>query len=548
MGGRCGTRREKSGGAEQDRHVGVVPATVGETRRFGDVALLAGGGRLLHAQGIHVGPEEQPLLETAGRFVVGPQSGHAWETPHWEGQSFEVGGHGLRRPVFLEGCFRAAVEVAPELHDLIGVAAGEGENVHRTTACPPRGLESRGEGPRMRGLGNRSAREDHVSKSGLVLSALLLCAARITAQGGPPSFEDLIRVRNRRFAKDSFLEVSGGLLGNLGSGTDQTRLREDLYGLDGHVYYRQAQAFGRRGRLDAYVGRDGAYAGLTEGDPKTDKGYSRIELYGRFWGAFEREGFYDGNDFVTTGSYRRRDWRARLSFATTVARGLRGEVGAFYGRNDFDAYSRTPANFKVPGSYKVYGFSLVAEDNKIEIDPQTLLPFRGSLLTLWAEREWNDSSDTFGPLGNRTSLPSTVIRGGGHLEWYFPYSNTGTWILTADGGLTASDDRIRIYDAGKPIGRLYADLRIDYRILLSDLITLRPGGRLQWIRIDDEFGTTTQSKIFWGVQAELRFDFSESLALRIDYSFLTNESREPVNLGRDVIGGHRFFVGVEFRP
>jgi len=385
-------------------------------------------------------------------------------------------------------------------------------------------------------------------KKALLLAALLPCSGSLIAQSGTPGYLDLIRVRNRPFAKETFLEVRGGILGNLSSGKEEGRQLDDVYGLDGHVYYRKAQPFGRQGRMDLYVGRDGGYAGITQGDPSAGKGYSRVEVYGRQWGGFEREGFYQNDKFQTVGGYRIRDWRARLSFATNVAQGVRGEIGAFYGRNEFARHGRTAQAFKLPSDYKVYGLSLIAEDNKLEIDRRSLLPFRGSLLTVWIEREWNDSNDSFGITGRESSLPSSVIRGGGHLEWYFPYSNSGTWVLNVDAGMTAEDDRIHIYDASKPIGEWYVDSRLDYRILLSDLITLRPGTRVQWVRIADEFGTTTESKIFWGGQVELRFDFSESLAITAEYSYLTNESREPVNLGRDVIGKHRFFLGFEFRP
>lgn len=363
-----------------------------------------------------------------------------------------------------------------------------------------------------------------------------------------PSYKDLTIVRNRPWAKADFLEFRAGATAAFPSGSDDARGAEDALAADGHVYWRKTQAFGRQGRMDTYIGRDGAYWGLTEGDPAGQGGYSRIEVFGRQWGQFVREGFYRSDDFVPVGQYKMRDWRARLSFATRFAQSLRGEIGGFYGRNKFSRYKRTATAYRLPDNYAVYGASALVEDNKLQIDPSSSLPSQGFLLAAWVEREWNTSDNIFGIAGRESALPSAVVRGGGHLEWYFPYTNTGTWIFEADAGVSPKDDRVQIYDASKPVGQIWVDARIQYRLLLGSTLSIIPGLRAQWVRITDEFNTKRTDELFFGAQVEVRADFSENLAVAFEYSFLSNESREPVFFHDDTIGVHRFFVGVEFRP
>jgi len=376
----------------------------------------------------------------------------------------------------------------------------------------------------------------------------LSLAAPLAAQRHKPSYADLTLVRNRPWANASFLELRGGLAAGFPGNIDAANLADNEYGPEGSVYYHEDHAFGREGRFDGYVGNDGAYAGLTEGDPAVTRGYSRLELFGRQWGHFGREGFYESDDFTLVGSYRSRDWRGRLSFATQAAKTLKGEVGVFYGQNSFDRYSKTADNFTIPDDYSVWGFTMILEDNTLELDRRSALPLKGWILSAWVTREWNDSNKLFGITGRESSLPSSVFRGGAHLEWYSPYTNTTTFVVTADGSIAPEDDRVWIYDPSKPIGQMWVDGRIDARILLNDTFTLTPGLRGQWIRIFDELATSKDSKVFFGGQVELRADFGESFALILEYSYLSNESRRPVSLSDDTTGQHRLFFGFEFRP
>lgn len=383
----------------------------------------------------------------------------------------------------------------------------------------------------------------------LIVSFGALSSFELVAQYRAPSYKDLTIVRNRTWSKTDFLEFRAGAQAGFPAGGKSTaRSAEDAMAFDGHVYWRKSQAFGRQGRFELYAGRDGAYVGLTEGDPRQSSGYSRIELFGRQWGQFVREGFYQSDDFVPVGQYKMKDWKARMSFATRFAETLRGEIGGFYGKNSFTRYKRTASSYRIPSNYSAYGVSALIEDNKIQLDPSSSLPSEGALLSVWVEREWNNSNDLFGITGRESALPSAVVRGGGHLEWYFPYTNSGTWVLEADAGVAPKDDRIWIYDASKPIGQIFVDARIGYRLMLTDTLSIIPGVRAQWIRLADEFNTKKETELFFGGQVEFRADFSESLALSLEYSYLSNESREPVLFHDDSIGEHRLWLGFEFRP
>lgn len=381
------------------------------------------------------------------------------------------------------------------------------------------------------------------------LLSLILIAAPLRAQEHKPSYADLTLVRNRTWAKQNFLEVRAGAIAGLAGDQDTPRFVEDEFGPQGHVYLRKEGAFGREGRLDAYVGTDGIYAGLTEGNPTTAKGYSRLEIFARQWGHFVREGFYASDDFVPVGLYESRDWRARLSFATQMSPTLKAEIAGFYGQHDFERNSQTDPNFTIPDDYSSYGVTLIFEDNRVQIDRNTLLPYQGYLVTAWITREWNDSERRFGITGRESRLPSAVLRGGAHLEWYLPYTNMLTFIVSGDAGIGPDDDRVWIYTAtNKPVGEIFVDGRLDLRFVLSDLFTVTPGVRAQWIQIADQFASSEETELFFGAQVGLRADFSESLALTLDYSYLTNESRRPVSLSRDTLGQHRVFFGFEFRP
>jgi hypothetical protein len=250
---------------------------------------------------------------------------------------------------------------------------------------------------------------------------------------------------------------------------------------------------------------------------------------------------------VPVGLYEMRDWRGRLALATRISQTMIGEIGAYYGQNTFKSNDFTNPAYVLPDDHSAYGFQITFEDNTLQLDPQTYLPAQGYILAAWVQQEWNDSDGVFGITGRETELPSSLIRGGAHLEWYFPYTDVGTWVIRADGSLSPKDDRVRIYDASKPVGEAWIDGRVSYRLLLGSTFTLSPGARVQWVRIADEFATGRDNEFFLGGQVELRADFGPSFAVALEYSYLTNESREPVSIDEDSLGQHRFFLGVEIR-
>jgi len=359
------------------------------------------------------------------------------------------------------------------------------------------------------------------------------------------SLRDLTIVRNRTWAVEEFVEIRAGALYAFPDSKDDLNFAEDSTTLDGHLYYRGANFFSGKGRTDAYIGRDGWYVGVVEGDPKTAKNFWRFEFYGQNWMGYQREGFFDSDNFVPTGMYDKTRWDARIMAATSPAAGIKAEAGGFYGQRKFNRNEQTSPSYTIPENYNVYGFELIAEDNKVQVDQKTHLPFRGALFTAWLRAEWNDSSKLFGLPGNESTLPAQVIRGGLHTEIYSPASQTATWILTGDGGIATKDDRIWIYDPWKPEGRWYADAKAEIRWLWGDHFSVQPGLRVLYQRVDDEFQTSSDDKLFWGGSFRFRWDPSESVALVIDYSYLSSNERSPVKLNRDTLSNHWVYAGVE---
>ncbi|MEZ5988987.1 MAG: hypothetical protein R3F30_07660 [Planctomycetota bacterium] len=346
------------------------------------------------------------------------------------------------------------------------------------------------------------------------------------------SLEDLKVVRHRTYAVDQFLEVRGGALYGFADGEDPVRYVENSLVFDGSAYLRTKNPITGQGRLDAYVGRDGFYGSIIDGDPKTAKNYTRFEVFGRQWASFIREGFYQGDDFIPVGMYDYRWWKARMLLAANVTEGLKGEMGVFYGQNAFDRNGQTSGSYTIPDDHAVYGFEVLGEENRLEVDPATRLPYKGYTFSGWITQEWNDSQQTFGIVGRESRLPKSLIRGGAHFEYYMPASDTTSWFITGDGMISPKDDRITIYDPWKTQGRWWIDGTFELRWLLGDHFSLQPGVRVQYLRLADEFGTSEENKFFWGGQVRTRWDPSESVAV-VTEQCIHNESREPVELGQD---------------
>jgi hypothetical protein len=69
------------------------------------------------------------------------------------------------------------------------------------------------------------------------------------------------------------------------------------------------------------------------------------------------------------------------------------------------------------------------------------------------------------------------------------------------------------------------DVRLDYRQLLGDYLTIKPGIRGQWIRLHDQLFQSSDDEFFYGAQLEVRLDLGESFSIPLEYSYL--QKREP---------------------
>ena len=370
-----------------------------------------------------------------------------------------------------------------------------------------------------------------------------VCCATAAAQ----SYDDLTTVRGRPQQFGSVLQLRAGILGSVASDPDETIGREDETGWDGHAYFHRDRLGNSSAQIDAYLGRDGAYLGVLEGELLGQETQSRLEVTARYF-PFYREGFYRDDQFVPTGRYEGDDYGIALSVAREVSEGMRFEPQVFYRRYDFSTNDQTPVNYVIPDDFNGYGARMYLEQSSMVLNRLTGRPQQGFLLTLVGEREQNDSDRQFGVLGVfETRLPSGFWRGRGHLELYLPQSESMTWEVVGNGQWTDDQDRVYNYDAQKPIGSIWADGELRLRFDLGLSLWAAPFGKLQWVRTLDESGFSNSSDFFYGGGANLGYEIGDNFSLLGEYSYLTNESREPVSTSKDTFGEHRFFAGVEVR-
>lgn len=375
------------------------------------------------------------------------------------------------------------------------------------------------------------------------------CAGVLLLTGGllAQTYQDLTLVRNRPSQWTSLLQVRAGWLGSLANKTDEPAGLEDTNALDGHVYFRDDRFGGREGVLQAYAGRDGGYLGVKDNLMMGQGNQTNFELFGRLW-PFYREGFYRGDDFVPTGRYEGRDYGAALGFSREVDEALRLEVGVFYKRFSFERNGATALNFVIPEDFNAYGGRAILEHNTLQLGRGHGRPEQGFIFTALVEREQNDSNESFGTTGTYTSsLPSGLWRGRGHLEWYFPQTDSGIWELKADASWSDEKDRVYNNDASKPIGNLWVDATFGFRIEFGNGLALAPYVQGQYIKILEEDGVKSKQKTFFGGGLRSVFDIGENISLYADYSYLSNESRAPVSTSKDTYGEQQFFIGAEVR-
>ena len=213
------------------------------------------------------------------------------------------------------------------------------------------------------------------------------------------------------------------------SGDATQRGLGDEISWDAKVYYRDETFASRRGALEAYAGRDGVFAALTDGTLIGDDTVTRIEFRARPW-MFYRDGFYDGDELVQNGFYEGADYESYMGFGREAQDGLYIEFGPYYRQHEFAPSSLTNPAFQVPDDFNAYG-GRASWSSARDPDGPTLRSASARLpVDAHGEREWNDSEGTFGLIGaggEGAQLPASVWRARGRLEWYVPQSDSWTW-------------------------------------------------------------------------------------------------------------------------
>lgn len=363
------------------------------------------------------------------------------------------------------------------------------------------------------------------------------------------SFEGLTEMRNTAHPWASVLQIEAGAIGTTARETNPSIGTDDDISWDGSVYYRD-EAFGsRRGTLEGYAGRDGLFAGFTDGKLIGDDTVTRFEVRARPW-MFYRDGFYRDDDFVANGLYEGRDYEGYIGFGREAQQGLYVELGPFYRKLDFARSDATPSTFTIPGDYSAYGGRLYLEQSTVQMDRRRGMPRDGFVLTLVGEREWNDSEGAFGATlgsGFTTALPSAVWRVRGRLEWYVPSSDAATWEIFAHGGWHDEKDRVQNFEGQRPLGNQWADAQLRLRFHLGDSMTLTPFAHGQYSRVLEESGASSSKEIFIGGGVETYIHFSDALSMHGWYSFLDSENRPSIRIDEDVHGEHMFYLGMVLR-
>jgi len=375
-----------------------------------------------------------------------------------------------------------------------------------------------------------------------VAPLLFLFGARIAAQ----SFVELTDARNTTNPFSSVLMLEAGAIGVAASPDATTRGLDDEIGLDGRAYFRD-EAFGsRRGTLEAYAGRDGIFAGYTDGKLVGDATLTRFEVHAQPW-QFYRDGFYTNDELRPNGFYDGSSYEGYVGFGRDQ-NGLYIEFGPYYKALQF-ARSRltddiSNPTFVIPEDYNAYGGRMYLEQNTVQMDRRRGMPRDGYALTIIGEREWNDSRGAFGTAVFNTELPSAVWRVRGRLEWYIPASDSAIWEVYAHGGWQDELDRVENTQGQRPLGNQWADAQVRLRLHLGRSMTVTPFFEGQYSHVANEFGTSATSDFFIGGGLESYFHFSETLSMHAWYSYLDNENRPSIEIDNDVHGQQMFYLGM----
>lgn len=384
------------------------------------------------------------------------------------------------------------------------------------------------------------------------MTNLLLRRVVVAALAAPAfaqTYDDLVDQRNAPKPWASVLQVEAGAIGTKAADKNPTIGADDDISWDARIWYLDDQVGARRGSLEAYVGRDGIYGSFADGKLIGDDTVTRFEVHARPW-MFYRDGFYRGHDLVANGIYEGKDWEGYVGFGREAQQGLYVELGPFYRSLSFDRSDFTPPTFTIPEDYAAYGGRLYLEQSTVQMDRRRGMPRSGFNFTVVGEREWNDSSGSFGAAGGSgftTELPSAVFRVRGRLEWYIPATDSAAWEIFARGGWQDEKDRVQNFEGQRPLGNQWADAQLRLRLHLGESMTLTPFIGGQYSRVLKEDGTQSSRETFFGAGAELFIHLGDSLSLHGWYSYLDNDNRPSIRIDEDVHGEQMFYLGMVLR-
>lgn len=375
----------------------------------------------------------------------------------------------------------------------------------------------------------------------------LACGASATAQ----SFQQLVDSRNGAQAYSSLFQIEAGAIGAFAQGRDSANIQrglEDTISWDGHIYYRDEEFGSRRGTLEAYAGRDGIFAGFTDGKLIGDDTLTRFELHARPW-MFYRDGYYEADELRQNGFFEGSDYEGYIGFGREANDGLYIEFGPYYRQFDFSRSELTfpVGSYELPEDYTAYGLRLYLEQRAVQMDRRRGTPQQGFVLTLSGDYEYNDASRSFGTNTFQTRLPDVAYRARGRLEWYIPASDSATWEVFATGGIQDEKDRIQSIEGQRPLGNQWGDGQLRLRFHLGRSVVFTPFANVQYSRTLKQDGLGSSKDFFLGGGAEAYIHFSQTLSMHAWYSFVENENRPSVSINEDLRGEHMVYVGMVLR-
>jgi len=381
----------------------------------------------------------------------------------------------------------------------------------------------------------------------LISSLVMACGVTATAQ----SYQQLVDSRNGSQAYSSIFQIEAGAIGAVAQGEDASTIArglENTISWDSRIYYRDEEFGSRRGTLEAYAGRDGIFAGFSDGKIIGDDTVTRFELHARPW-MFYRDGYYEGNELRQNGFFNGSDYEGYIGFGREASDGLYIEFGPYYRQFEFSRSDLTfpPGSYELPEDYAAYGMRAYLEQRAVQMDRRRGVPQQGFVLTLIGDYEYNDSSRSFGTNTFQTRLPDVAYRARGRLEWYIPASDDATWEVYATGGVQDDRDRIQNIEGQRPLGNQWADGQLRLRYHLGQSIVVTPFANIQYSRTKKQDGLGSSKDFFFGGGAETYIHLGQSLSIHGWYSFVNNENRPSVSINEDLRGENMFYLGMVLR-